>query len=61
MFLRAVLFVVLTGVLPLGAQSVMSARTLIEAEQQHGSSGTSIEPASTPVPMLMQSTQRHGC
>jgi hypothetical protein len=35
------------------AQSVMSANTLIEAEQQHGSSGTSIEPASTPVPMLM--------
>jgi hypothetical protein len=38
------------------AQTVMSARTLIEAEQQHGSSGTSIEPESTPVPMLM--TQR---
>jgi hypothetical protein len=37
------------------AQSVMSAHTLIEAEQQHGSSGTSIEPASTPVPMLMTS------
>jgi hypothetical protein len=35
------------------AQSVMSAHTLIEAEQQHGTSGTSIEPASTPVPMLM--------
>jgi hypothetical protein len=34
-------------------QMVMSAHTLIEAEQQHGSSGTSIEPASTPVPMLM--------
>jgi len=32
---------------------VMSARTLIEAEQQHGSSGTSVEPASTSVPMLM--------
>jgi hypothetical protein len=39
------------------AQSVMSATTLIEAEQQHGSSGTSIEPASTPVPMLMS---QHG-
>jgi hypothetical protein len=39
--------------LPAAAQSVMSAHTLIEAEQQHGSSGTSIEPASTPVPMLM--------
>jgi hypothetical protein len=36
------------------AQMVMSAHALIEAEQQHGSSGTSIEPASTPVPMLMQ-------
>jgi hypothetical protein len=35
------------------AQSVMSANSLIEAEQQHGSSGTSIEPSSTPVPMLM--------
>jgi hypothetical protein len=34
-------------------QMVMSANTLIEAEQQHGSSGTSIEPASTPVPMWM--------
>ena len=31
----------------------MSATTLIEAEQQHGSSGTSIEPATTPIPMLM--------
>ncbi len=35
------------------AQTMMSADTLIEAIQQHGSSGTSIEPASTPVPMLM--------
>ena len=35
------------------AQNVMAASALIEAEQQHGSSGTSIEPASTPVPMLM--------
>ncbi len=34
-------------------QPVMSAHTLIEAIQQHGSSGTSIEPATTPVPMLM--------
>ena len=40
--------------LPLQAQTMsMSAHTLIEAEQQYGSSGTSIEPASTPVPMLM--------
>src|SRR6201995_1024685 len=36
-------------------QSVMSANTLVEAIQQHGSSGTSIEPASTPVPMWMGS------
>jgi hypothetical protein len=35
----------------------MSAHTLIEAEQQHGSSGTSAEPASTPVPMLLS---QHG-
>jgi hypothetical protein len=34
-------------------QTVMSANTLIQAETQHGSSGTSIEPASTPVPMAM--------
>jgi hypothetical protein len=46
--------IVLLGVtLSAHAQSVMSGRTLIEAEQQHGSSGTSVEPASTPVPMLM--------
>ena len=37
------------------APMAMSAKTLIAAEQQHGSSGTSIEPASTPVPMLMGS------
>jgi hypothetical protein len=35
------------------AQMVMSARTLIEQQQQHGSSGTSAVPASTPIPMLM--------
>jgi len=40
--------------IPLRAQMVMSAHTLIEAEEQHGSSGTSIEPASTPVPMMME-------
>jgi hypothetical protein len=32
----------------------MSAHTLVEAIEQHGSSGTSIEPVSTPVPMLMR-------
>lgn len=36
----------------------MTAHTLIQAEQQHATSGTSIEPASTPEPMLM--TTRHG-
>ena len=35
------------------AQRLMSARTLIEAIEQHGSSGTSVEPASSPVPMWM--------
>ena len=53
MKLRATLGLLLLA-LPASAQSMdMSAHTLIEAEQQHGSSGTSIEPASTPVPMLM--------
>ncbi|QMV18494.1 hypothetical protein GOB94_07190 [Granulicella sp. 5B5] len=42
----------------LHAQMSMSAKTLIEAEEQHGSSGTSIEPASTSVPMMM--TDRNG-
>jgi hypothetical protein len=50
-FLAIVTVCLLT--LSASAQSVMSAHTLIEAEQQHGASGTSIEPASTPVPMLM--------
>src|ERR1700734_3017439 len=35
------------------APMVMSAHTLIQAIQQHGNSGTSIEPATTPIPMLM--------
>jgi len=34
-------------------QQAMSAHTLIETVEQHSSSGTSIEPASTPVPMWM--------
>jgi hypothetical protein len=42
----------------LRAQDVMTAKTLIQAEEEHGSSGTSIEPASTPLPMLM--TRRDG-
>jgi hypothetical protein len=40
-------------VMPQSAPMVMSARTLVEAIQQHGTSGTSIEPATTPIPMLM--------
>ncbi len=40
------------------AQDVMAAHTLIEAEEQHGSSGTSIEPASTPVSMIMDTRGR---
>lgn len=35
------------------AQMMVSANTLIEAEQQHSASGTGIEPASIPVPMMM--------
>lgn len=49
----ALAFVISTSSIAAPAQSVMSALTLIEAEQQHGSAGTSVEPASTPVPMLM--------
>jgi hypothetical protein len=51
LFLPAILLVCSPGIAQ--AQTVMSASTLIESIQQHGSSGTSIEPASTPVPMLM--------
>ena len=36
----------------------MPAHTLIETIQQHSTSGTSVEPASTPAPMLM--TEQHG-
>jgi len=53
MLKRAITFMVLGVAASASAQTVMSAHTLIEAEQQHGSSGTSIEPASAPVPMLM--------
>jgi len=35
------------------AQMVMSAHTLVQQQTQHGASGTSAEPASTPVPMMM--------
>jgi hypothetical protein len=54
--LRRLLILLLLATAVSHAQSMMSATTLIEAEQQHGSSGTSIDPATTPVPMLM--TQR---
>jgi len=53
MLKKAICVTVLGLALSAHAQSVMSASTLIEAEEQHGSSGTSIEPASTPVPMMM--------
>ena len=46
--------VLMAGCAAAQAQMAMSANTLIEAEEQHGSSGTSIEPASTVVPMLME-------
>jgi hypothetical protein len=54
---KSVMFLLCSSVF-VHAQMVMSADTLIEAEQQHSTSGTSMEPASTPVPMLM--TERHG-
>jgi hypothetical protein len=51
--LRFALPVLLLFPVAVAAQQAMSAHTLVEAVEQHGSSGTSIEPASTPVPMLM--------
>jgi len=53
MLKRTAMFVFLVAATSVRAQMVMSARTLIQTIQQHGNSGTSIEPASTPVPMLM--------
>jgi hypothetical protein len=50
---RGLLSCVLLFACSASGQMVMSAHTLMEAERQHGSSGTSIEPASTPVPMVM--------
>lgn len=38
---------------PMQMQGMSAPATLIDVELRHGSSGTSIEPASTPVPMLM--------
>lgn len=51
--LRRALLVLLLAPVAAVAQQGMTAHTLGEAIEQHGSSGTSIEPASTPVPMLM--------
>ena len=56
LFLPAILLLCSPGIAQ--AQTVMSASSLIESIQQHGSSGTSIEPATTPVSMLM--TDRNG-
>lgn len=49
----AIIFCALAA--PIAAQQMTPATTLIEAIQQHASSGTSIEPASTPVSMWMGS------
>jgi hypothetical protein len=54
MLTRAGIVVLFLALLPCAhAQGAMSASTLIEAEQQHSASGTGVEPASTPAPMLM--------
>ncbi|HVG27306.1 MAG TPA: hypothetical protein VM865_06850 [Acidobacteriaceae bacterium] len=53
MLSRLLALVLLGATSSLEAQQVMASRTMIEAIEQHGSSGTSLEPASTPVPMLM--------
>ena len=58
MSLRLISALALAFALPMSAQQVMASHTLIDAIEQHGASGTSIEPASTPVPMLM--TMRGG-
>jgi len=44
---------ILSAAVSVRAQMVMSADTLMQQQAQHGSSGTSAEPASTPVPMIM--------
>ncbi len=55
MLLRLMIATLLVVAATANCQQVMSAHTLVEAIQQHSSSGTSIEPASTPVPMWMGS------
>jgi hypothetical protein len=52
---RAFVSLLLCSPLRVPAQMVMSAHTLIEQQLQHGSSGTSAVPDSTPIPMLMSS------
>ena len=54
MGIRAGIAILFFALMPCAhAQMTMSSSTLLETEQQHSSSGTGIEPASTPVPMLM--------
>jgi hypothetical protein len=59
--LAGVLLALLFGIAGPGrSQQVMASQTLIQAIEQHGASGTSIEPASTPVPMLMMQSTKPG-
>lgn len=55
MLLRVMIAALCASAVTAAGQQVMSVHTLIDAIQQHGTSGTSIEPASTPVPMWMGS------
>ncbi|HEV2575867.1 MAG TPA: hypothetical protein VGU25_01540 [Acidobacteriaceae bacterium] len=53
MLLRLITGLLCAAAFAASGQQVMSAHTLVDAIEQHDSSGTSIEPASTPVPMWM--------
>jgi hypothetical protein len=55
MLKRASIAIVVLCAIPSRAQMVMSANTLIDEQLQHGSSGTSAVPDTTPIPMLMGS------
>jgi hypothetical protein len=55
MLKRASLAILILCAVSARAQMVMSARTLIDEQLQHGSSGTSAVPNTTPIPMLMGS------
>ena len=55
MSLRLMIATLCVSAVTVAGRQVMSAQTLIEAIQQHSSSGTSIGPASTPAPMWMGS------